>query len=91
MEETRKILKQHKDGLDRVAAALMEKETLFFRDIAKLLEPHRSEIDIERESLILAEKQLVGKTIVVNLEGIKGLAGSDKEKEPEPTKKQRKS
>jgi hypothetical protein len=81
LESTRKILKEHKDGLDRVATALIEKETLFFRDIAKLLEPHRSEIDIERESLILAEKKLVGKTIEINLDAIKGLSGPEKEPE----------
>ncbi len=78
LENTRQILKKHRDGIDRLAAALMEKETLFFRDIARILEPDRSELDIERESLILAEKKLVGKVPIINLEGIEGLSGPGK-------------
>ncbi len=79
LSRVRELLGAHKEGLRQLAEALVEKETLFFRDIAKILEPHRSEIDIEREMLILAEKKLVGKTVVVNLDAIKGLVKSDKE------------
>jgi hypothetical protein len=78
LNNVRELLAAHKEGLRKLAEALVEKETLFFRDIAKILEPERSDIDIEREMLILAEKKLVGKTTVVNLEAIKGLSDSEK-------------
>ncbi len=78
LESVRGLLQAHKEKLKNLAEALLEKETLYFRDIAKILEPHRSEIDIEKEMLVLAEKRLVGKTITVNLDAIKGLGGPDK-------------
>jgi len=79
LNSVRELLSAHKANLKRVAEALVEKETLYFRDIARILEPDRSELDIERESLILAEKKLVGKVPVINLEAIKGLSGPEKE------------
>ncbi len=84
LDNVRELLRKHKDKLLNLAEALMEKETLYFRDIARILEPDRSELDIERESLILADKKLVGKVPIINLEAIKGL--SDPEKEPEKPK-----
>lgn len=74
LENVRKILTGHKDKLKRLAEALVEKETLSYKEIAQILEPQKSEIDIERELLVLAEKRLVGKVPVINLEAIKGLA-----------------
>ncbi len=54
------------------------KKLSIFRDIARILEPDRSELDIERESLILAEKKLVGKVPVINLGAIEGLPDSSR-------------
>ncbi len=77
MSNVRQLLSQHKDGMKNLAEALVEKETLSFRDIARILEPKRSEIEIERDLLVLAEKKLVGKVPVINLNAIKGLLKSD--------------
>ena len=73
LDNVRNLLRAHLPELDRIAAALMEKETLYFRDIAKIIEPHRSAEDIEREVLALAEKRQVGKVPLLNLEAIRRL------------------
>ncbi len=77
LNNVRGLLSQHKDKMKNLAEALIEKETLNFRDIARILEPHRSEMEIERDLLVMAEKRLVGKVPVINLEAIKGLAVPD--------------
>jgi cell division protease FtsH len=73
LNNVRDLLRTHRDGLDRLAQALIEKETLHFRDIAKILEPERSDIDVEREALAIAEKRTVGKELILNLEAIRAL------------------
>ncbi len=80
LNNVRELLLAHKDRLTNLAEALMEKETLYFRDVAKILEPQRSEIEIEREMLVLAEKKLVGKVVTVNLDAIKGLGDHSKDR-----------
>jgi hypothetical protein len=55
----------------------VEKETLYYRDIVGILEPNRSSVDIERELEELAERKLVGKPPVVNLEGIGSLGAGN--------------
>ena len=79
LTNARELLGKHRDKMKNLAEALIEKETLTFRDIAKILEPQLSDIDIERELLVLAEKKLVGKVPVINLEAIKGLLGVNKD------------
>lgn len=78
LNNVRELLRDNRDKLDRLAHELLEKETMTFREIAKILEPHRSEIDIEREALALAEKRLVGKAIELNLEAIRALPSPDR-------------
>jgi hypothetical protein len=78
LSNTRQLLSQHKDKMKTLAEALIEKETLNFREIAKILEPHRSEMEIERDLLVMAEKRLVGKVPVVNLQALASLGDSDK-------------
>ena len=41
-----------------------------------ILEPERSITDIEKEAALLAERKLVGKPPIVNLEGIGSLTGA---------------
>lgn len=79
IKNVRELLEKHKDKMKILAETLLEKETLYFRDIAKILEPQRSDIEIERDMLMIAEKRLVGKVPVINLEGIKGLSGISKD------------
>jgi ATP-dependent metalloprotease FtsH len=73
LENVRSLLRSKRAELDRLAHALVEKETLYYRDIVAILEPHRTAGDIERELEELAERKLVGKPPVVNLEGIGSL------------------
>ena len=53
--------------LDRLAHALVERETLYYKDIAEILEPGRSADDIAKEIERLADRKLVGKPPVVNI------------------------
>src|SRR6202020_2988606 len=42
LNNVQELLRTHRAELDRIAHALLEKETLYYRDIAKILEPSRS-------------------------------------------------
>lgn len=70
LDNARALVKSKRKELDRLAHLLMEKETLYYPDIAACLEPQRSSIDIEREMLQLSERRLVGKPPVINLGAI---------------------
>lgn len=74
-ENVRNLLKAKRPELERIARALMEKETLYFKDMVKILEPSRTEDDIERELAALSERRLVGKPPVVNIQTLAGLQG----------------
>jgi hypothetical protein len=69
------LLRTHRAQLERVAQALIEKETLYYPDLVHILEPDRTPADIEREMAILSERKRVGKPPVINLEAIAGLGG----------------
>ena len=72
------LLRAHRPQLERLAHALIEKETLYYRDLVRILEPDRSDADIEAEIAILSERRRVGKPPVINLEAIMGLGGKGK-------------
>lgn len=68
-----KLLNANRDKVQLLAQALMEKETLYYHDVAKILEPARTDADIEREMQEIAERKLVGKPLEVNINLIAGL------------------
>ncbi len=68
------LLRTKRVELDKMAAALLEKETLYYRDIVAILEPHKSEADITRELDTLAERKLVGKKPMVDIDVVAGLS-----------------
>lgn len=74
--DTEKLLMTKKPQLEAIANALMEKETLYFKDLVKLLEPSRTDEDIDREIAELAERKLVGKTPQLSLHGFMGFGPS---------------
>jgi ATP-dependent metalloprotease FtsH len=76
LDSVEQLLRARRAQLDQLAHALVEKETLYFKDIVAILEPQRSLSDIEREMLQLAERKLVGKPPVINLEAIAGPSGN---------------
>jgi hypothetical protein len=66
----------------------VEKETLYYKDVVRILEPNRSEEDIKRELALMGERKLVGTPPIVNLETLAGLAGLQeigKEKPKDPS------
>lgn len=70
------LLQKHKVEIERLAESLLEKETLYFRDVVKILEPTRSDEDIDREIAELAERRLVGKSGKLSLDKFKGIQGT---------------
>lgn len=74
-ENVEKLLSKHRDKLQKMAQALIEKETLYYRDIVAILEPERSDEDVTRELQLLEERKLVGKQRDASLSIIKGLQG----------------
>jgi cell division protease FtsH len=75
LENVQNLLRTKRAELDKIAHGLIEKETLYYRDIVNILEPSRTSADIERELELLGERRLVGKPPVVNIETLPGLAG----------------
>lgn len=75
-QNVERLLQLHKASVERLAEALLEKETLYFRDVVKILEPERADSDIDRELLELAERKLVGKSPAITLKGITALGGN---------------
>jgi cell division protease FtsH len=78
LDNARNLLKTKRNELDKVAKALVEKETLHYRDLVAIMEPHRTEADIERELATMSERRLVGKPPVINLDFMPGLASVTK-------------
>lgn len=75
LETTRNLIKDKRKELDLIAHALVEKETLYYRDLVAILEPHRSAEEVDREIATLAERKQVGKMPVINMDMLPGLAG----------------
>lgn len=67
------LLKAHRNEIDRLGRALIERETLYYRDVVAILEPQRSEVEVNKELAELAERKFVGKRPVVSLELLAGL------------------
>jgi ATP-dependent metalloprotease FtsH len=79
LKNVQDLLVAKRAELDKVAHALVEKETLYFKDLVHILEPDRTDEDIEEEIKRMSERKLVGKPPVINIEGLPGLLGdSDK-------------
>lgn len=67
LDNVHNLLLTKRAELDRLAHALVERETLYYKDIAEILEPGRSADDIAKEIERLADRKLVGKPPVVNI------------------------
>jgi ATP-dependent metalloprotease FtsH len=74
-ENVEKLLNTHRDKLQKLALALIDKETLYYRDVVAILEPERTDEDVTRELQIMEERKLVGKPRDVSLSILKGLQG----------------
>jgi hypothetical protein len=73
LQNVRNLLRDKRKELDQIAHALVEKETLFYKDLVNILEPGKSEADINKEIDTLSERKLVGTPPIVNLEFLPGL------------------
>jgi hypothetical protein len=70
MKNVEELLTKHKPQLEALANALVEKETLYYEDIVRLFEPHRSSEDIRRELAELADRKMIGKRPLLNMDWI---------------------
>lgn len=74
LKNVQDLLRSKRAQLDQIAHALLEKETLLYEDIAKILEPERSRADILQEIETLEERQMVGTPPIVDFEHLGSLA-----------------
>lgn len=76
------LLRAKRPELDRLAQALIERETLYYPDVVAILEPSRPTSDVEREMRELAERKLVGSRSKFDFDRISGLIppSNDKKK-----------
>lgn len=72
MKNVEELLQKHKRELGLIAEALVEKETLYFRDLVAIMEPQKTAADIEKELATLGDRKLVGKQNFLDLAGIRG-------------------
>ena len=70
------LLKSRRAQLDQIAQALLEKETLHYKDIARILEPDRTEEEIERELVEMGHRTKVGPTLVIDFDHFGALTGA---------------
>lgn len=68
------LLRAKRKELDILAAALIEKETLFFKDIVAILEPYKTAADVEKEIATISERKLVGLKAAATLDFSAALA-----------------
>lgn len=74
MKTVEGLLSSRRKELDQLAAALVEKETLYYRDIVSILEPTMTDSQIEEEIKALSERKLVGKKPAINMDFLSSLA-----------------
>ena len=74
MKTVEGLLSSRRKELDQLAAALVEKETLYYRDIVSILEPTKTDSQIEEEIKALSERKLVGKKPAINMDFLSSLA-----------------
>jgi cell division protease FtsH len=72
------LLRARRSQLDKLAQALLEKETLYYEDIASILEPERSKAEIQKELDMLGERKLVGTPPTIDFENYGSLNGWSK-------------
>lgn len=73
LTNVRNLLKDKRKELDLIAHGLVEKETLFYKDLVHILEPGKTDEQINKEIATLSERKLVGTAPIVNLEFLPGL------------------
>lgn len=73
-DSVEKLLRSKRKELDKMATELVEKETLYFKDIVAILEPTKSDSEIEAEIKAMSDRKLVGKRPEMNIDVIQGLA-----------------
>jgi ATP-dependent metalloprotease FtsH len=70
-----KLLQSKKAELESLAEALVERETLYYRDVVRILDPLRTDVEIDNEIAELAERKLVGSSPKLTLQGFLGMGG----------------
>jgi len=69
-ENVDKLIVSKRAELDKIASALVEKETLYYKDLVKIFEPTKSDAEIEKEIAELSDRKFVGKRPVINADFI---------------------
>jgi ATP-dependent metalloprotease FtsH len=70
MKNVEELLHSHRRELELIATGLVEKETLYYRDLVAILEPQRSQSDIDSELAAMGERKLVGRQAYVGINSL---------------------
>lgn len=73
-ENVEKLLVSKRSELDKIATGLIEKETLYYKDLVAILEPNKTDAEIEAEIAEIADRKFVGKRPVISDEFLSKLA-----------------
>ena len=79
MENVKQLLHGRKRELELIANALVEKETLYYRDLVAILEPQKTADDIEVELAQMGARKLVGEKHYIDLNALRGRFGGTPE------------
>lgn len=80
LENVENLIRSKRAELDKLAHALIEKETLYYADIVAILEPTKTAEEIRKEIESMGERKLVGKRPVIDMDFLSGIANMSKNK-----------
>lgn len=80
LENVENLIRSKRAELDKLAHALLEKETLYYADIVAILEPTKTAEEIRKEIESMGERKLVGKRPVIDMDFLSGIANMSKNK-----------
>lgn len=78
LENVEKLIRSKRAELDKLATALVEKETLYYADIVQILEPAKTREEIQKEVEAVSERKLVGKRPVIDMDFLAGVSSIGK-------------
>jgi hypothetical protein len=75
LNNVQELLRARRPQLEQLARKLLEKETLYYADIAAILEPERSKEDVQKELDSTGERKMVGIPPIIDFENFGSLSG----------------
>jgi hypothetical protein len=75
LNNVQELLRARRPQLEQLARKLLEKETLYYADIAAILEPERSKEDVQKELESTGDRKMVGTPPIIDFDNFGSLSG----------------